>query len=238
MDTWFNNCDPNTNGELALFESIKHKLHVIFDVGCRIDSLYTSFLGCVHYFDPDGRFIDQLSQLSHHNIKSYYNKFGLGDHNKTSIYYKDDQSFICRQDIQEIDVFEIRRGDDYITKYQIPHIDFLKIDTEGYEFSVIMGFGNFIYNVDLIQFEYGGTYKNQPITLYNIIDYLKKYGFDRFALITSSHLIDIYTSASLSYASGISTTMQDMISEYAYCNILCIHSRISLTELFQTTYAV
>ena len=43
---------------------------------------------------------------------------------------------------------------DYIEKNKIDHIDFLKIDTEGYEFEVLEGLQNKISNVGLIMFEH------------------------------------------------------------------------------------
>ena len=49
-------CDPKTNGEELFYLSIKDKINVIFDVGCRSDSEFICFHGEVHYFDPVSEF--------------------------------------------------------------------------------------------------------------------------------------------------------------------------------------
>lgn len=48
----FDNCDSKTNGEESFFNVISDKINVIFDVGCRNDSIFLNFRGIVHYFDP------------------------------------------------------------------------------------------------------------------------------------------------------------------------------------------
>ena len=40
----------------------------------------------------------------------------------------------------------IKKGKDYVTNNNIKNIDFLKIDTEGYELNVIQGFEDFLEN--------------------------------------------------------------------------------------------
>ena len=51
----------------------------------------------------------------------------------------------------------ITTGDEFLKTHGIAHVDFLKIDVEGAEFSVLNGFQNaFARNaIDLVQFEYG-----------------------------------------------------------------------------------
>ena len=39
-------------------------------------------------------------------------------------------------------VLHIKKGKDYIISNNIQNIDFLKIDTEGYELNVLQGFGS------------------------------------------------------------------------------------------------
>ena len=55
---------------------------------------------------------------------------------------------------------ETKRFDDFwkTTKYnENTIIDYVKIDVEGYELYVMLGFGNLIYNMRVIQFEFGGA---------------------------------------------------------------------------------
>ena len=54
-------------------------------------------------------------------------------------------------------VIELVRGDDFMKKNKIDHIDFLKLDIEGSEFDALKGFEDSIKraNIKAIQFEYG-----------------------------------------------------------------------------------
>ena len=49
---------------------------------------------------------------------------------------------------------KISRLKDYIEKNNIEKIDFMKIDTEGYEFEILLGLENKIKLVDIIMFEH------------------------------------------------------------------------------------
>ncbi len=71
-------------------------------------------------------------------------------------------------------------------------IDFLKIDTEGYELNVLKGCRNLLSEkkIRFIQFEYGGCFKDLGIKLNDVIEYLKEFGYgvykyqyDKFTLI-------------------------------------------------------
>ena len=159
----FNNCDFKTNGEEKFFIDIKDKVNVIFDVGCR-ESEFINFNGEVHYFDPVNDFIENLKNQKNTNKKSYFNNFGLGNENNEFYYYPKYQSFYDRinscgmsDDSNKI-LLHIRKGKDYVINKNIETIDFLKIDTEGYELNVLTGFEDYLENVKIIQFEYGGTF--------------------------------------------------------------------------------
>jgi hypothetical protein len=56
----------------------------------------------------------------------------------------------------ESEFVEIRRLDEVIHSLQIKP-NFLKIDVEGHELAVLKGLGDFIYDIKVIQFEFGGT---------------------------------------------------------------------------------
>lgn len=209
----FNNWNSSTNGEVQFFNRIKNEISTIFDVGCRSDTEFTEFEGIVHYFDPVESFIRELSSKPNKNSKSYYNTFGLGNENTTSYYYPRYQSFFnrinsCKGDDSASKVeLKIRKAKDYIIENNINKIDFLKIDTEGFELNVIKGFEELISNVGIIQFEYGGTFLDNNTKLIDVINYLKEYGFENF-----------------SYLSFDGTSpITDFSDHYQYCNIVCIN---------------
>jgi FkbM family methyltransferase len=209
----FNNCDPKTNGEEKFFQLIKDNIQVIFDVGCRSDSEFTTFSGDVHYFDPIHAFIQELKAHPNSNKNAYFNVFGLGEENKELYYYPRYQSFFDRvnscgvsDDSNKI-TLTIHTGKDYVINNDIKKIDFLKIDTEGYELHVLQGFGDFIENIQIIQFEYGGTFLDNNKKLIDVINYLDQKGFHKFSYLTNDGPVPI-------------TNFDD---HYQYCNIVCIH---------------
>jgi FkbM family methyltransferase len=209
----FNNCNSKTNGEEVFYMHIKDNIDIIFDVGCRTDSEYINFTGEVHYFDPINEFIENLKNKNIMNKTSYFNNFGLGEENKELYYYPTYQSFYDRinscnisDDSNKI-LLNIKKGDEYVIEKNITTIDFLKIDTEGYEFNVLQGFQNFLHNIKIIQFEYGGTYLDNNTKLIDVINYLKKYGFYNFSYLTIDGPVFI----------------TDFNDHYQYCNIVCIN---------------
>ena len=209
----FNNCDTKSNGEELFFRNIKDKINVIFDIGCRSDSEFINFGGEVHYFDPVNEFIVSLSKQYNNNKLSYFNNFGLGNENKELYYYPRYQSFYDRINSCKISddsnkiILNIKKAKDYIQEKQIQKIDFVKIDTEGYELNVLQGFEDELVKVNIIQFEYGGTFLDNQIKLIDVIKYLEYKGFYKF-----------------SYLTGYGTELiKDFNDHYQYCNIVCIN---------------
>lgn len=149
----FNICDSKTNGEEKFYNLIKDYIKNIFDVGCRSDSEFINFNGEVHYFDQVNEFIEKLKKNNIKNSKSFFNNFGLGKENKEIYYYPRYQSFYNRinsctvSDEKNKILLEIKKGEDYILNNNIINIDFLKIDTEGYEYDVLLGFENYLENI-------------------------------------------------------------------------------------------
>jgi FkbM family methyltransferase len=213
----FNNCNSKTNGELQFYTIIKNDIKVIFDVGCRSDSEFIDFIGEVHYFDPVKRFIDSLSKQPTNNSVSYFNNFGLGNENTELYYYPAYQSFYdrvnsCRiSDASNKIKLIIKKASEYCIEKNISNIDFLKIDTEGFELNVLKGFEDELQKVNIIQFEYGGTYLDNNTKLIDVITYLKNKGFEKFSY--------------LSPAGPVAIT--DFNDHYNYCNIVCINKNSS-----------
>lgn len=218
----FNNCDSETNGELLYYDSIKDRIDIIFDVGCRTDTLFYTFKGTVHYFDPMDDYITVLKNRFR-EIKPQgdyiLNSVGLGDEKAIIPYYKTYESFYNRSitlggNVNKDDVIflNIVRGDEYIKSVGLENtrLGFLKIDTEGYEYRVMKGFGKYIQNFDFIQFEYGGTYKDNGITLRQVIDYLSSQNFHNFRYLTTDG----------------TCTIDDFNDHYQYCNIVCENKNI------------
>ena len=213
----FNNCNSKENGEHQFFMNIKNNINVIFDVGCRSDSEFINFTGEVHYFDPVPDFIENIKNINNTNKKSYFNNFGLGEENKQIYYYPKYQSFYDRinscgtSDYLNKLLLYIKKGSWYVIENNIKTVDFLKIDTEGYELNVLHGFEDFLKNIKIIQFEYGGTFLDNNTKLNDIINYLINKGFYKFSYLTNNGPILI----------------KDFNDHYQYCNIVCINKNSS-----------
>ncbi len=81
--------------------------------------------------------------------------------------------------MNQIQVNQIRLSD-YLEQKKISKIDFLKIDTEGYEFNVLLGMGKYIRDVNIIMFEH--HYDDMLIKNYSFSDIhnlLKKNNFNQ-----------------------------------------------------------
>lgn len=204
----FNNGNSKTNGDMHFFNMIKDYIETIFDVGCRDQSEFIEFSGTVHYFDPVESFINKLKTTqTNRNSKSYFNNFGLSSKSESLDYYPRFESFYNRIDSVGIDdqlnkyILHVKRADEYLieNKFTKDNIGFVKIDTEG--------FGDYIRNIQFIQFEYGGTFIDNKIKLIDIINYLEKYGFYKFAYLTQKCPVPI-------------VNFED---HYQYCNIVCMN---------------
>jgi FkbM family methyltransferase len=209
----FNNCNSKENGEIQFYSLIKNNINVIFDVGCRQDSEFLDFKNEVHYFEPVPLFMKNLSEQKSNNKKSYFNNFGLSNKNEVIFYYPNYQSFYDRvtsckvsDDSNKI-LLNVKKASDYIIENNINTIDFLKIDTEGYELNVLKGFDEYLHNVNIIQFEYGGTFLDSNTKLIDVINYLKMYNFNNFSYLTKFGPILI----------------DDFSDHYQYCNVVCFN---------------
>lgn len=212
-----------TQSELNFYNSIKTRTHVIFDVGCRDDSLFLQEEKIVHYFDPIISHIDKLRLTDNKNIKSYFNGFGLSDETTDAVYYNAYDSFVNRYPSlgdygrggdQNISNYKLIKSIEYIREHAIDKIDFLKIDVEGFESKVIRGFENFLSNIQIIQFEYGGTWLDANTTLSDTVKYLQYYNFNNFSYIIPDGLELISDQVLLD------NTLPSMST---YCNIVCFN---------------
>ena len=70
--------------------------------------------------------------------------------------------------------------DKYCLDNNISYVDFIKIDVEGAEMMVLKGCQQLFQNnaINLIHFEYGNTFQDAGITLYDVKDFVEKYGYN------------------------------------------------------------
>ena len=116
--------------------------------------------------------MNQLSETSSSTINNI---------DQNSKYFKKKNTFLNlvkkTNSIKKIDIKQIKLSD-YLEQKKIFKIDFLKIDTEGYELNVLIGLGKYLQNVNLIMFEH--HYHDMLIKNYSfseIHDLLKRNNF-------------------------------------------------------------
>jgi FkbM family methyltransferase len=143
--------------ELEVFKSLKD-IKVVFDVGARADVDYLELKpkAKYHLFEPNPLFFAQLKERVGERYNVQLNNFGLGDVVGMFPYSNTLQAFSCGEapvgETQQ--VLEIKTLDSYIIDHKIKRIDFLKIDTEGYDFKVLLGGSKAIAMARYIQYEH------------------------------------------------------------------------------------
>lgn len=209
-----------TEEEVYFFNSIKDKINVIFDVGIGEDSIYTEFIGEVHYFEPDPRHFDKFKIQPNKNSKSFFNDFGLSNKNENLTYYPKTGSFFDRTSSLKCaglydgqKVLSLKKASEYIDSTKITAIDFLKIDVEGYEYNTLLGFEDHLHKVKIIQFEYGGCYIDAGVNLIDLIRLLDKYNFTKFYRLVRGGWI----------------RMNDFTDDFQYCNIVCVNNSYNIS---------
>lgn len=153
-----------TDEELKIFKELKD-IQVVFDVGVRdsIDYVKIRPDAEYHFFEPNPFFYKKIRQKGFIPFRTivHLNNYGLGDIEKLVEYDYTLESFkdslakptMCDAPLQ------IRTLDGYTEAYGIKQIDFIKIDTEGYDLKVLQGGTKAIEMARYIQFE---TWDNLP----------------------------------------------------------------------------
>ena len=116
--------------------------------------------------------MNQLSETSSSTINDIDQNSKYFKKKNTFLNLRKNENFIKEVEINQITLF------DYIEKKKISKIDFLKIDTEGYEFNVLVGMGKYLKNVNLVMFEH--HYHDMLVKNYSfsdIHDLLKRNNF-------------------------------------------------------------
>lgn len=127
--------------ELEIFKSLPD-IKVVFDVGARADTEYLDLKPDIelHAFEPNPKFFAQLKESVGDRV-AHLNNFALGDVPGVAAYNESRQGFIGGEEgaILTGELLPVRTLDGYVAENNIEHIDFLKIDTEGYDFRVLLG---------------------------------------------------------------------------------------------------
>ena len=219
-----NNCDIQTNGELLVLKKYISNGDVIFDAGANIGE-WTKYVlkispeAKIHCFEPcRGTF-----QMLKNNVgaDAKLNNFGLSDKPGEADFFvvadgAGTNSLFCNAEIQKKERVILNSVDNYCAQQKIPKINFLKIDVEGGEFSVLRGADNLLKNgmIDFVQFEYNRTYIDANIRLLDVFNYFSGKPYKYF-LIKYNRL------------ESIAHYSQDL-ENFQLCNYLFVNEKITL----------
>lgn len=173
----YQNANQEKNGEFRWVDALvanwvdKKVKPTIIDVGANVGKYVSKFADSavgpnisLFAFEPN---LDTYKLLVDKNGQkkgvSLFN-FGMGNKNKTVTLYEPLNAnshatifadALDGREVREVSI-EIKRLDEFCADHKIEHIDFLKIDVEGYEVNVLEGIKSYIdeRKIDYILFEY------------------------------------------------------------------------------------
>ena len=172
------------------------RLKLIFDVGANIGQsalrLAKDFpASSIVCFEPVSSTFKQLKSNILGNTRIRAENIGLGLPGETraaiqSVALSTDNRIVSSEaPVGGTEQVEITWGDKYCVKYGIQSVDFLKIDTEGYDFNVLKGFSSMIgaAKISLIEVELGMNRNNKKHVYYHdVVNFLDQYGYDVFGI--------------------------------------------------------
>jgi FkbM family methyltransferase len=177
------NCKKNGEVDFWKWIQTRIKFRTIFDVGVEKSSHLlehnTSFAQ-YYLFEPN---IDHYNFIKMKYVQDFVHihNFGLSNRDEMVTLYGGTGSCFNRvktipnhpQLLHDQKHIECKKLYDICTQYAIEHIDFIKIDVEGYELNVLLGAEKMLNYVDMIQFECNKTYIDANITVQQIWDLFK-----------------------------------------------------------------
>ena len=219
-----NNPMMESNGEKLVLSTLLEG-DVVFDVGANIGDWSMAVLSdhpkiALYAFEPIPELSAIVKQRLGDRVANYL--FSLSDRLGTAsfAYYPSCAAFSTLHRRYEVEkahgmaplllTVPLETLDHFTSEHKIPRINFLKIDTEGNERNVLLGAKKLLEKkaVDIIQFEYGGTYLDSKTTLHQVYNYLQRHGYTIYR-IASFGLIEI-------------PRWRQALENYAYSNYLAV----------------
>lgn len=149
-------------------------VNTIMDIGARDSSMPHLFPEAqVALFEPMPSQADRLSATWGTTPRVSVHPYGLGEDDNTLAYYTNTESFVKRtvhvQSHSPISL-PVKSFGSALSELGWESIDFVKIDTEGYEHTILKSAKSLIDNhrIKFIQFEMGGTIFDVDVTMHDI----------------------------------------------------------------------
>lgn len=175
-------CDFHTNGEAAFARTWLPRCQVAFDVGAAIGAWTAIALDInpaleVHCFEPSKRF-DTLASRGF-GSRVVLNRVGVGERpGESTIYYNTmggSNSLFPTVDASESDTISITTLDRYCEERGISHVDFVKMDIEGYEMAALRGAERLLRtgSLGVVQFEYSAVFIDAGASLRQLMEHVR-----------------------------------------------------------------
>lgn len=184
--------DLGTNGEkdaLARLGAVGGGRGVLIDVGCHVGAWTDAALevlrpSVVHAFEADPRLAAALEARYSANPLVVVNAMGMAEETGTQALFvnesaRDISSMVAVEGsgLEPVDV-PVVRGDEYAATSGIEAVDYLKIDTEGFDWHVLRGFsGLFGPSLAAVQFEYNEWNIRSRHLLADFYELLEPHGY-------------------------------------------------------------
>ena len=242
------------NGELDFVSPIIKPADVVFDVGANKGAWCEMVLGInpavnIFAFEPVPRTFESLKAgLNYANVELY--NLAVSEADKEQIFYHYSRDHQVEEMSSFYRRFKMEKKlnispspvsvrcvslDSFCSKRGIPKINFLKIDTEGSELDVLQGAKAMLRSrtIDVVQFEYGGTFLDAGIALKQIFRFLTGFGYRMFRIIPKG-LIHI-------------SEWRDALETYRYANYIAIaagevprrvHECLNCSRAYEAVYVV
>jgi FkbM family methyltransferase len=148
----------------------------VFDIGAKNSIMPRYFpTSSIYMFEPLPNFAKELHDQFESNPKVTLCPYGVGDKDKPLTFYTNTESFIERKlHVQSRDpiYLPVKSFTSVMNEFGLEDtgVDFVKIDTEGYEYTILKNAKKYIDNkkIRFIQFEVGGCLFDTKETLYDI----------------------------------------------------------------------
>jgi len=175
----------NLTPEINFYKSILSELSVVIDVGCRCDNIFYDLNPNleIHLFEPmTTKDILSFGESLKNIPNVFFNNYGLSSKNEVKKFYTEYTSLSTDwHKYHKLDktsvMLEFHTLYDYIVEKNLEKIDLLKMDTESWDFEVIKGAKEKIWDIPYIQFEYGWATYGDSNTVEDIYDYFSGYNF-------------------------------------------------------------
>jgi FkbM family methyltransferase len=195
----WNNIDPETNGEFFLLNQVAPRVRLALDIGANVGDWTSRLLQAnprcvVHGFEASPKTFANLRQRNSQTDNLVLYNCGMGENVGQLPFYDYGEnsglsSFVAREisvglKPKQIINVPLTTVDTFRAEHNIGHVDFAKIDTEGFELPVLRGMRRTLQerNVSMIQFEYGGTWIDANATLGQANQFMAQLGYTLFRL--------------------------------------------------------